>query len=53
MSSSDDGSSLAALRRKHARFMAEAISEAQKGLAEGGIPIGSIIWSVLLLGTLE
>ncbi len=43
MSSSDDGSSLAALRRKHARFMAEAISEAQKGLAEGGIPIGSVL----------
>ncbi|MFW9944811.1 MAG: nucleoside deaminase [Candidatus Sifarchaeia archaeon] len=25
------------------RFMAEAISEAQKGLEEGGIPIGSIL----------
>jgi len=25
------------------RFMAEAISEAQKGLKEGGIPIGSIL----------
>ena len=27
----------------HARFMAEAIAEARKGLAEGGIPIGSVL----------
>eukprot|EP01106_Pelomyxa_sp_JSP_P002417 TRINITY_DN1367_c0_g1_i1.p1 TRINITY_DN1367_c0_g1~~TRINITY_DN1367_c0_g1_i1.p1 ORF type:complete len:150 (-),score=31.35 TRINITY_DN1367_c0_g1_i1:188-637(-) len=27
----------------HARFMAEAIAEARKGLSEGGIPIGSIL----------
>lgn len=43
MANSDDGSSLAALRREHARFMGEAIAEAQKGLAEGGIPIGSVL----------
>lgn len=30
-------------KKKHTRFLREAIKEAQKGLAEGGIPIGSVI----------
>lgn len=29
--------------RQHDRFMQEAIGEARKGLAEGGIPIGSVL----------
>jgi len=28
---------------KHAKFMAEAIKEARKGLREGGIPIGAVL----------
>lgn len=30
-------------KKKHTRFLQEAILEARKGLAEGGIPIGSVI----------
>ena len=28
---------------EHQRFMAVAMAEAQRGLAEGGIPIGSVL----------
>lgn len=31
------------MKAKHLRFMQEAVREAQKGLREGGIPIGSVL----------
>jgi cytosine/creatinine deaminase len=30
-------------KKKHLKFMAEAIKEAKKGLKEGGIPIGAVL----------